>query len=240
MFSNLLKKFTQKNTQPEEAYDVWAKDYDQQPENLMLTLDEIVFSILLKNIVAENKTIVDVGCGTGRHWKLLFDQHPGQLTGYDVSEGMLEVLAKKFPKEITYKLAGNHLAQNEDSSADLVISTLTMAHIKDIKSAMSEWDRVAKTGADIIITDYHPDILQKGGKRTFKSDDKVISVKNYVHHVSEIKSIATQLGWNLENQLEKKVDASVKHFYEKQNALKVFEAYQGMPVIYGLHFRKAI
>lgn len=241
MFKKLLHQFTRnRETDAQLAYDLWSKDYDNQPDNLMLALDSVVFANLLQNIAIQHKTIIDVGCGTGRHWPLLLDQHPAQLIGYDVSEGMLQVLNKKFPLALTYMLKGNSLAQTTYHSADLLISTLTIAHIENARSAMEEWDRVVKPGADIIITDYHPDILQKGGKRTFKTGGRTISVKNYIHATAQIRSMASSLGWVLEETIERKVDDSVKHFYEKQNALAVFEAYKGMPVIYGFHFIKSV
>ncbi|MEP6673924.1 MAG: class I SAM-dependent methyltransferase [Ferruginibacter sp.] len=240
MFKNLRRKLSKKEMASEQAYDAWSKDYDSQPDNLMLALDEIIFSQLLKEINIQNKIIADIGCGTGRHWKLLMEMHPRQLTGYDVSAGMLRILTEKFPGAVTHKLIDNRLAATADNAVDILISTLTVAHIEDISDALHEWDRVAKAGADIIITDYHPDILQKGGKRTFKVNDKTVAVKNHVHPVEKIKSLAAGLGWTLKNQEERRVDDRVKHFYEKQNALNVFELYKEMPVIYGLHFTKPI
>ena len=34
-----------KDTDPGTAYDLWAYSYDSQPDNLMLALDEDVFSL---------------------------------------------------------------------------------------------------------------------------------------------------------------------------------------------------
>ena len=86
----LLEKLKQilgsksKEFNPEKGYDIWASSYDDQPDNLMLALDEAVFSTLLKEMGLTGKTVVDVGCGTGRHWKKILDAGPIKLTGYDV------------------------------------------------------------------------------------------------------------------------------------------------------------
>ena len=240
MFKALFRKlFTPGDTPPEKAYNLWAIAYDNQPDNLMLALDEELFSFFNERVAFKNKVIVDVGCGTGRHWKKIVDQQPQQLTGYDVSAGMLQMLKLKFPDTITCQSAGNQLKITPDNAVDILISTLTIAHIKDPVAALREWNRVAKPGADIFISDYHPDILQKGGKRTFIYANKIMSVKNYIHQIEKIKNIASTLNWQTIQVTEKKIDEVVKHFYEKQGALAVYETYKGMPVIYGIHFKKA-
>ena len=227
-----------KEIDPEKGYNIWAGSYDDQPDNLMLALDEAVFSTLLKELEPTGKTVVDVGCGTGRHWKKILDTNPKQLTGYDVSEGMLNMLQQKFPQAETHQLTDNKLFKTADNSCDIIISTLTMAHIENAKDALQEWNRVLKPGGNIIITDYHPEVLKKGGQRTFKHDGKIVAVKNHIHSVEELKAIGGQLYWALERLTERKIDDSVKAYYEKQNALHVFESFKGMPVIYGLLFKK--
>ena len=39
-------------------------------------------------------------------------------------------------------------------------------------------------------------------------------------------------------KVEKYIDENVRLFYEKQDALHVYEKYYGYPVIYGLHLKK--
>ena len=102
--------FSLKDEQPEVAYNLWANSYDNQPDNLMLALDEEIFSGLLNTINIKNKIIADVGCGTGRHWKKIFDKEPQKLIGFDVSEEMLQMLKQKFPKAETHHLINNKLA----------------------------------------------------------------------------------------------------------------------------------
>ena len=240
MFKALFRKlFNTGDTPPQQAYNLWASVYDEQPGNLMLTLDEELFSAFLQTTDINNGIIVDIGCGTGRHWKKILEKDPKQLIGYDISAGMLQKLKIKFPEAITYQLSGNYLTHTPDSTADILISTLTIAHIKDAVIALSEWDRVVKPGGDIFISDYHPDILQKGGKRTFSHNNKTVSVKNYTHSIEKIKKTAAKLNWKQVQFTEIKIDEGVKHFYEKQAAGKVYEMYKDTPVIYGIHFKKA-
>jgi ubiquinone/menaquinone biosynthesis C-methylase UbiE len=228
-----------KEQDPAPAYDRWAAAYDNQPGNLMLDLDEEVFGELLNGSTVTGKTIADIGCGTGRHWKKIYDRRPARLIGYDVSAGMLAKLAGKFPAAETHLLSGNRLAELPDHSCDLVVSTLAIAHIPDPADALREWNRVLKPGGGIIITDYHPEALAKGGQRTFKYEGKTMAVKNYVHPVDRLRGMAKQLGWAEMRFSERVIDDSVKGYYERQNALRLFEEYKNIPIIYGIHLKKA-
>jgi ubiquinone/menaquinone biosynthesis C-methylase UbiE len=221
-----------------EAYDLWAGSYDAQPGNLMLDLDEILVSHLLFFIDITNKNIADIGCGTGRHWPKLFGKKPASLTGFDVSPGMLDKLKGKFPEAEVHTIVDNNFLAVKDGVFDLVISTLTVAHIADIEEALEAWCRILRYQADIVITDFHPDALAFGGKRTFKHENKQIAVRNFVHPVGLIKKILLRNGFVIVNEEEKRVDETVAHYYTAQNAGHVYEKFKGFPVIYGIHFRR--
>jgi ubiquinone/menaquinone biosynthesis C-methylase UbiE len=231
--------FPQKESDPARAYDVWADAYDNQPGNLMLDLDEEVFSELLAWIDLTGKPVVDIGCGTGRHWKKMMEAPGVRLAGYDVSSGMLSKLKEKLPASETHLLLNDRLNATADQSADLVISTLTVAHIQDLQGALKEWNRVLRPGGDIIITDYHPAALAKGGKRTFRHEGRTWAVKNYIHSLETIRTYARQLGWKEIRFIERIIDDSVKGYYERQNALSIFEEYMDIPIIYGIQLTKA-
>jgi ubiquinone/menaquinone biosynthesis C-methylase UbiE len=221
-----------------EAYDLWAPDYDQQPQNLMLRLDAELFNQLLDQVPLHNKSVIDIGCGTGRHWEQIFVQSPAQLAGYDVSDGMLTELKKKYPEAEVQLATDNDLSGVPDRSVDVLISTLTIAHIENLERAFAAWSRVLKTGGALLITDFHPQVLAEGGRRDFISRKKRIVIRNYVHHLDALLRIARQHFFHVEFLKEKYIDESVKKFYEQQQALHVFERFRGKPIIYGLYLSK--
>ncbi len=230
--------FPLKKKEPAEAYDIWAAEYDNQPGNLMLEMDEEIFTKLSADIDITGKKVIDIGCGTGRHWKKILARFPHQLIGYDVSPGMLAKLIMKYANAKVLLLKNDLLPETADASCNIIISTLTVAHIQNIEEAFSEWNRVLHSRGDILITDYHPEAFQKGGNRTFKHQGKTIAVKNYIHFIEKIRAIAGQLDWTEVRFFEKVIDDSVKEYYEKQNALSLFESFFNTPIIYGIHFKK--
>jgi Methylase involved in ubiquinone/menaquinone biosynthesis len=233
-----FKALTERATEPAKAYNLWSERYDQQPDNLMLYLDGLIINELLKPTSIRNKNVLDFGCGTGRHWNNLYKNEPQKLIGVDISEGMLDVLKQKFPDAFVYQIKQNTLPEIADHSIDTIISTLTIAHIHDLQGIFATWDRILKPGGNLIITDFHPDLLKNGGKRVFTISGKTIRIRNYVHSIQSIENLARSYQLTIERKIEKYIDKTVKSFYEKQNALHVYEKYVGYPVIYGIHFKK--
>lgn len=241
-----FKKYIKKQLFPQpvrerevvDAYDIWAENYDAQPGNLMLDLDGQLFPQLLANIDIKNKHLADIGCGTGRYWAKILSGNPAGLTGFDVSPGMLYKLQEKFPGAKTHIIIDNTFSAVPDGTYDVIVSTLTVAHIEDIEQALDAWQRILKDKGDIIITDFHPDVLAFGGKRTFRHRDTHIAVKNFIHPVDVISDLLIKHGFELVCLQEKKVDETVKHYYTEQHAEHVYRKFEGFNVIYGIHFRR--
>ena len=226
-------------TEPAEAYDLWAASYDDQPRNLMLHLDEIVFTSLLGSVDLTGKTVVDIGCGTGRHWQRILERKPAALSGYDVSAEMLKRLRQKHPGAITNLLVGCALKETKDASSDVILSTLTVAHIEDLAEAFSEWDRALKAGGTIIITDYHPSAFEIGADRTFRHQGRLISIRNTIHPLDGVRRLSKGLGWSEAEFVELMIDEAVKHYYEEQNALDVYTRFYHTPIVYGMRMSKS-
>ncbi len=221
-----------------DAYNIWAEIYDNDQDNLILHYDNIILKELISKIELKDKIIFDFGCGTGRNWPLLLDKNPIKVIGCDISQKMLYKLKEKYPNAEIYKSKDLELQFLQANTCDTIISTLVIAHITDIEKMFSQWDRVLKNKSDIIITDFHPELLAKGGVRTFKKGRDLIAVENYFHSIKTIEEILLHYRFKVLNFIEKKIDEEVKHFYEKQNALKVYKKFYNTPFIYGIHLSR--
>ncbi len=230
------KRLITKN--PVRAYNLLASTYDHQKGNLLMELDEALLNELLQTVDLKGKTVIDLGCGTGRHWKKLNEHSVQKLIGVDSSEKMLEILKTKYPSAETYLSVGSKVKNLNDQSADILISTLTIGYIKDIESAFQEWDRLLTEKGQVIITEYHPALLQMGGGRSFKYKEKVIAVENYIHTIDKLRTLAEKNKWQEIQFVEKKIDESLENYYAQQNAQSTYEKYKGTGIIYGLHFKK--
>ena len=229
------KKIIQKS---EDAYNNWAEFYDNEQHNLVLHYDNIILKELIFNVQLKDKIIFDYGCGTGRIWPLLLDKNPKKIIGCDISQMMLNKLKEKYTNAEVYKVNDSELSFLQDNSCDIIISTLVIAHVADIEKMFSNWERILKDKSDIIITDFHPKLLAKGGARTFKNSGDVINIENYIHNIESIEAILSRFRFKVLNRIEKKIDINVKQFYERRNAIKIYKKFYNTPFIYGIHFSR--
>jgi ubiquinone/menaquinone biosynthesis C-methylase UbiE len=200
----------------------------------MLYYDKIILSSLIYKINLKEKVILDYGCGTGRNWPDLLKYSPDKIIGCDISEKMLDILKLKFDNARTYLVNDDKLSFLKNNSVDIIISTLVIAHLKDLNKVFIEWDRVLKSSGCIIITDFHPELLAAGGSRTFKHKNTSITIENYIHRILEIESLLSPFGFRTVKFIEKKIEPDVKHFYKMNNALQIYEKFEGTPFIYGI------
>lgn len=240
---NIVKKLrsvfmTFREENAETAYDKWAAGYDVQDGNLVLDLDNKLFAEMMASYEIKDKTILDVGCGTGRHWHKIYEQHPRRLIGYDISKRMLDRLREKFPQAEIYHSRKDSFSELSPSSCDCIISTLALAHIPAVDTVLKEWNRVLKPGGSIFITDYHPDSLAKGGRRTFNEGNKTIAVRSYVYPVTLLRKLAGQLEWTECRFIQNDIDETTRSYYLQKNALHLFEKFKGTPLVYAIHFVK--
>jgi SAM-dependent methyltransferase len=240
----LLRKFIKKlfsgqnDFEPAAGYDLWSASYDDQPDNLILSLDELLFSRLLNLVNVENAIVADIGCGTGRHWPRILTGNPKRLVGFDVSRGMLTALNGKFPGAETYLLRDESLNPLESNTCDILISTLAIAHMPNLDSLFKEWARVLKPGGQILMTDFHPRALELGSRRSFTYNGKKLAVKSFIYPVKLVLSKAQPMQFESVYFEELNVDESMKEYYERKNAMPAYERFLGIPLIYGLILKK--
>jgi SAM-dependent methyltransferase len=151
---------------------------------------------------------------------------------------MLDKLLQKYPGAETYVNEDCRLPELKDRSCDVIVSTLTIAHMKDVMGPFGEWNRVLKPQGRIILTDYHPALLAMGAQRTFRHEGKTIALVNYVHGIDRIREVAKQLGWEELRFRERVIDETMRVYYERQGALSVYEKFVETPVIYGICWEK--
>jgi ubiquinone/menaquinone biosynthesis C-methylase UbiE len=236
--SNLSRRLLRREMAPAPAYDRWAPTYDAQPDNLMLALDEQIFTRLLNTISCTGKLVLDIGCGTGRHWDKVLAHAPQKIRGFDVSAGMLHRLQQKYPQADTQLIVRDRYNFLGAETAGVLICTLTLAHIRNPESAMQQWKAMLQPGADILLTDYHPETLSLGGDRTFSYQGKTTAIRNYVHPLEKVKQMAGKNGFELVAFDERRIGPALKPWYEKQGALEVYARFAGAGIIYGMHLRK--
>jgi len=99
--------------------------------------------------------VLDVGCGTGV-MGLLFAEMGHQVTGVDLSEGMMaKAREKAYVQKLSIELRrgdAEHLPFN-DGSFNVVVNRHLLWTLPHPEIALKEWHRVLKKGGMVIIID---------------------------------------------------------------------------------------
>ena len=93
--------------------------------------------------------ILEVGCGTGRFSRHLYQDGYWNISGVDISQSGIAIAKEKCPEVDYFVMHGENLDFAE-SSFDLVVSFDLVEHIPDVDRHFSEVHRVLKKGGQYI------------------------------------------------------------------------------------------
>ena len=120
---------------------------------------------------AHPKSIVDVGCGTGRLLRKARERWPdAQLIGVDPAEGMVEKARSLMPIATFYVSMAESLPL-PDASIDLAFSTMSYHHWADQVEGVREMARVLRPGGRFFLADFWLPTRLAKVIRHFQSND---------------------------------------------------------------------
>jgi SAM-dependent methyltransferase len=164
---------------PAEGYQLGAETWDAMPSPIA-ALEERVLLPWIEPL--RPRRAIDVGCGTGR-WSVRFP-----AIGFDLSAAMLRMAARK------PRLAG-HLAVADatrlpvkSGSADLVVCSLVLGHIRNASAALREFARLLEPGGTLLLTDFHPDAVTAGWRHRIRIGPHVYEFEEHFYTLDELRS----------------------------------------------------
>lgn len=136
-------------------FDREAASWDKVPERIKLA-DDITLAIRKDVALTSDMDAMDFGCGTGLV-SLQLQPFVHSITGVDESQGMLDILNQKTEK---MNLTNVHTRFFDMEKGDvlegryhLIISSMTLHHIKDIKAILDQFHHVALPSGFLCIAD---------------------------------------------------------------------------------------
>lgn len=206
-----------------EAYRLWAPTYAD--ETAASALDEELAHEMLQDL--QRTHLLDAGCGVGRRIRDI----PGAI-GIDLSPDMLAA------GRAQNVVAGDIREMPFDSDQfDMVWCRLVLGHLPDPCAAYHELCRVCTPGGHVFVTDFHPDAVAAGHRRTMTGNDgKVYTIEHYVHN-NHIE-MAEQVGLLAVRRCSGAVGPSIRHFYEQGIGLRAYRRDLGLKLVEAVLFRK--
>lgn len=145
-------------------YDEFAKRYDDRRGGRVRDGYHDLIDDLEVGFVrpfASGRDLLEVGCGTG----LLLERFASMCKtakGVDLSPGMLEKARQRGLDVVEGSATALPFA---DASFDVAVSFKVLAHIPDIRTALSEMTRVVRPGGHVIAEFYNPRSVRALAKR---------------------------------------------------------------------------
>jgi ubiquinone/menaquinone biosynthesis C-methylase UbiE len=176
-----------------DGYDAWAGSYDQ-PGNLLIDIEQPIVRGILDQLPVG--TALDVACGTGRHTSYLAALGH-TVIGVDASEQMLAIARVKVPDGEFY-VGDLHELPLPDQSVGVLVCSLALEHVADLRPAFAEFARVLRPGGHLVTSDSNHDwpIVQP------LADDDFGYLPHCSHRASDYLAAALPLGLQVRRCVE--------------------------------------
>lgn len=113
----------------------------------------------------KNRTVLDLGCGYGWHCMYAASSGAVEVLGIDLSEKMLqEAIKRNTFKTVEYRQLGIEDFEYPMEKYDVVISSLALHYIEDVKSLFSKIKRTLVKGGIFVFTIEHPIYTAEGSQ----------------------------------------------------------------------------
>jgi ubiquinone/menaquinone biosynthesis C-methylase UbiE len=121
---------------------------------------------------------------------------------------------------------------------DVIWCRLAAGYLPEIEPLYRELARVARSGAHIIVTDFHPAAARQGHTRSFRdAHGELHTIEHFVHDAEAHIDAAARGGLAFVARRDPQVGPEVRDFYEAADRLPAYEQQVGLPLVLALAFR---
>ena len=219
---------------PIQAYDLWSETWETDPSPIV-ALESRWAAPWLQDL--EGKTVFDISCGVGR-WLARAQAQRADVFGTDLSLEMLVRASKKACLCGRLALADSRHLPLRANRADVALCALSLGHIAPLELAVSELARIIRSGGRLIITDFHPDALQRGWKRTFRRDGQSYQIETYPYTKERLIGCASERGLVLEQLLEPGFEEPERIVFQQAGKPELFDQVRGLPAVLLARWRR--
>jgi ubiquinone/menaquinone biosynthesis C-methylase UbiE len=218
-----------------KGYKLWAQTYDTDP-NPLLSAEERVLTPLLGKVV--NKVVLDAACGTGRWLEKLLSAGAKSGSGVDISDAMLAKAQSKTGLK-------GHLVRGDcitlpfrSRFADLIISSFALGHIKNLGTFAHELARVAAPGADLWVSDLHPEARARGWATGFRKNGRNTEIYASCHSIEQVHDSFSGCGFDILQHYDVRLGEPERPIFERAGKADLFHAACHMPAVSICHFTR--
>lgn len=186
-----------------------ARDYSQKREQFNET-DKVLVGAL-ESVGIQDKEIIDLGCGDGRHARLIKEMGAAHVTGVDVNEKMIDLAKEKNAgnPDVTFFVADGRSLPVADKSTDIVVSNFVVHYFPNAKEIFGEISRILKDEGYFIGTFNITDV-EEGFEHLHNQPMPIrlgqgegsIVVQNLIKSRQEIETAIEEAGFTIKEEKE--------------------------------------
>lgn len=206
-----------------EGYRLWSPTY--ATETATSFLDDELAQDMLRGL--PHRKLLDAGCGVARRIHNIpgavgLDQSPEMLAAGGARNVVIgDVRAMPFAAECF----------------DMIWCRLVLGHLPDILPAYLEFARVCMPSGFVFVTDFHPDAVSAGHRRTFNTGEGIVHEIEHYTHTDHVQ-IAAKAGLTLVASGEGVVGPSIRKFYLSGIGLAAYKRDMGLRLVSAFLFRR--
>ena len=187
-----------------EGYAEWSRTYE---ETVHAEMDIRLLERLRTVEWSGVRVALDLACGTGRIGVWLRGRCPDAvIDGIDITPEML-ALAHKIGVYRALHVADVAASGLPAATYDLCTQALADEHLRELDPLYREARRLTTPSGVFVIVGYHPYFLMAGVPTHFdRAPDESITIRSYVHLLSDHAKAAHAAGWSLAEMDEGLVD----------------------------------
>lgn len=210
-----------------EGYRLWAPGYER--ETAVSCLEDRIVSALSPPLAGVR--LLDAGCGTGRRMR---GSGAALAVGVDLTPEMLAAGGERGVAAADLRALPFRAA-----AFDVVWCRLVIGHLANPAAAWAELARVCRPGGSVVVTDFHPDAVAAGHRRTFRDAGGVVrEVEHHVHPPHAQVALAAAAGLEPTGWRDGRVGPEMRPFYERADRLAAYDDQLGLAVVLALVFRR--
>jgi malonyl-CoA O-methyltransferase len=194
--------------EPQDAYDRIAENYPPSAHNALMRIEEQAVTELLPG--AAERSVLDLGCGSGRYLLHFAELQPARIAGIDFSGRMLD----EARRHLAAARKSAHLVRAEavhlpfaGESFDVVVAGLVLGHVEHLTTAVGEIARVLRPGGVAVWSDIHPSGTLSGWVRELRDRTGArLVVRQFVHRLDDHRSACAVHGLEIDAVREPVID----------------------------------
>jgi ubiquinone/menaquinone biosynthesis C-methylase UbiE len=219
-----------------EGYARWAPTYDAAP-NPLLACEERHLLPLLGEL--HDKRILDLACGTGRWLAHLVSQPGFSGVGIDCSAAMLRIAGAKSSLADRLVKGALEILPFSDASFDLALCSFALSHVHDLRPVIHELARVTNTGADVFVSDLHPEGYARGWRVGFRDNSTRVEIETNPRTGEQVVQAFSSAGFECVMQRSLCLGHPEKPLFARSGKLDSFTQACQVPAVLLCHFRRA-